>query len=159
LDLVFPTNQSHANAESDITAEPNLVYHILNPTKFSWTADLLPALQKSRLPQFAVVSPENWISKLEESDQDPIKNPSIKLLGYWKGKYDKPPIKDTNGKIIDIRNGSNGEAGVVDEDTKGLLFDLDRTIADCPALGKAPDLIRDGYIDRFVETWMKGWNV
>jgi hypothetical protein len=164
LDLVFPTNDRESCAATDITADPNLVYHILNPQKFSWTADLLPALRKTKLPPFEVVSPEQWIVKLQKSDPDSVKNPSIKLLGFWESKYNSSEVKDINGEREGDRTGINGEAGnktngVADEDTNGLLFEMDRTIAACPALGKVPDLIRSGYIGTFVDDWLKRWNI
>ena len=68
--------------------DEGLVYHLVNPRTFSWKDDLLPALQKhERLPAFEVVSPREWLERLEQSEQDPEKNPSIKLLEFWKGKY------------------------------------------------------------------------
>ncbi|KAI1761375.1 hypothetical protein GGR53DRAFT_525119 [Hypoxylon sp. FL1150] len=57
------------------------VYHLLNPTTFSWSNDLLPALRTAGL-EFDVVTPREWISRLREGEQDPEKNPTVKLKGF-----------------------------------------------------------------------------
>ena len=55
------------------------VYHIVNPdTTASWD-DILSSLQSSGL-EFEKVTVDQWLDKLATSEQDPVKNPTVKLL-------------------------------------------------------------------------------
>lgn len=55
------------------------IYHIVNPdTTTSWD-ELLTALQSAGLG-FEKVSLDEWLERLSKSEQDPAKNPTIKLL-------------------------------------------------------------------------------
>lgn len=55
------------------------VYHIVNPdTGTSWD-EMLTALQSSGL-EFEKVTIHEWLDRLSKSEQDPAKNPTIKLL-------------------------------------------------------------------------------
>ncbi|KAJ6151595.1 hypothetical protein N7470_007192 [Penicillium chermesinum] len=118
--------------------EENLVYHLVNPHSFSWKNDLLPALKKgSALPPFEVVSPQEWLKKLAGSDQDPEKNPSIKLLDFWQSKY----------------SGQNGGQS----ENAGLVFETKRTTQDCPSLALVKDPVAEGLIHRYISVWMSRW--
>ncbi|KAL2876832.1 hypothetical protein SGCOL_007855 [Colletotrichum sp. CLE4] len=66
--------------------DPDLVYHILNPTRFHWTHDMLPSLAKAGL-QFESLPTAQWMDKLRKSERDPKKNPPIKLLDWFESKY------------------------------------------------------------------------
>lgn len=123
----------------------DLVYHLINPKSFSWKEDLLPALkQGSALPEFEIVSPQEWLRRLASSEQDPEKNPSIKLIDFWRGKY-----------------GGNGSAqadgSATQQKTAGLYFETDRTVQDCPSLGLVKDPVAEGLIHRYIESWMQRW--
>lgn len=132
-------------ADSSSTGDSDLVYHLLNPQTFEWKRDLLPALQqRSNLPRFDVVSPAEWLERLEGSEQDPQKNPSIKLLDFWKGKY--AGVKDGAAKAI----ASDGEPS-------GLTFETTRTVTDCPVLGKVRDPVSAGLVARYVDVWIRSW--
>ncbi|KAJ5464172.1 hypothetical protein N7475_007307 [Penicillium sp. IBT 31633x] len=73
--------------------DANLIYHLVNPRTFSWKHDLPPALRKgSALPDFEVVSLPEWLNQLASSEQDPEKNPSIKLIDFWRSKYAGSPL-------------------------------------------------------------------
>lgn len=63
------------------------IYHIQNTRLFHWTRDLLPALQAAGL-NFRTVSQREWVSLLRQSNPDPDKNPTIKLLDFFADKYD-----------------------------------------------------------------------
>ena len=58
---------------------PSSVYHIVNPhTTTSWS-DILRGLELAGL-KFERVPPEEWLERLANSDQDPTRNPTTKLL-------------------------------------------------------------------------------
>ncbi|CCX33974.1 hypothetical protein FPQ18DRAFT_124893 [Pyronema domesticum] len=61
------------------------VFHVCQPGLIKWNADFLPALKKAGL-QFEAVDQAEWLKRLE-SEQDPEKNPPIKLLDFFKGRY------------------------------------------------------------------------
>ncbi|CAG8080604.1 unnamed protein product [Penicillium olsonii] len=148
----FPVDQCGL-AISDIamdtgsaSSDPNLVYHMVNPHAFSWKNDLLPALKKgSALPDFEVVSPQDWLRRLAGSDQDPKKNPSIKLIDFWENKYSKSSLP-----------AEDSASGALPE--TGLTFETGVTIKDCPSLSNVRDPVSEGLIQRYIETWMKRWN-
>lgn len=123
----------------------DLVYHLVNPKSFSWKDDLLPALkQGSALPEFEIVSPQEWLRRLASSEQDPEKNPSIKLIDFWRGKYG--------------RNGSaQADGSAAQQKPAGLDFETDRTVQDCPSLGLVKDPVAEGLIHRYIESWMQRW--
>ncbi|KAK7540480.1 putative NRPS-like enzyme [Phyllosticta citribraziliensis] len=61
---------------------PAAVYNVNNPHKIHWTRDLLPMLRECGL-KFETVSMVEWLERLRQSEKDPAKNPSIKLLAFW----------------------------------------------------------------------------
>jgi thioester reductase-like protein len=65
------------------------VYHVVNPRALNWTRDLLPMLHAAGL-KFEEVSPQAWLERLVASNPDPAVNPTIKLLDFFKNKYEKP---------------------------------------------------------------------
>lgn len=132
------------NEPADADADESLVYHIVNPRTFSWSADFLPALQRSvHMPAFSIVSPQEWLRLLAASEQDASRNPSIKLLDFWRGKYGNAVSAD------EVK-----ETGPV-----GLTFETDRTLGDCVALRGVRTPVEDGLVERYVEVWMGKWRV
>ncbi|EKG10532.1 AMP-dependent synthetase/ligase [Macrophomina phaseolina MS6] len=71
--------------EGDAPAE---VYNVVNPKAFHWTRELLPVLRECGL-QFEEVEVGEWLERLKRSDQDPERNPPVKLVTFWDGKYGK----------------------------------------------------------------------
>jgi thioester reductase-like protein len=71
------------------SAKPHDVYHVVNPKALNWTKDLLPMLKSAGL-KFELVSAQDWLARLASSNPDPAVNPTIKLLDFFKGKYEKP---------------------------------------------------------------------
>jgi thioester reductase-like protein len=113
-----------------------LYYNVLHPVSFDWTDDLLPALRRAGM-QFNAVPPREWVRLLEQChDVDPKANPSIKLLGFWKDRYE--------------RRNEGHTAEVVKFST---------TIAerDSVSLREAQDCISSGLVERFVQRWMRVW--
>lgn len=62
-----------------------LVYNIVHPRPLSWKSEFLQALREAGL-NFEVVGWEEWLQRLERSEGDVEKNPSRKLLDFWKNQ-------------------------------------------------------------------------
>ena len=137
-------------------ADSDLVYHVLNPRLFSWKRDLLPALQRSELPAFDVVSTAEWLRRLEasSSEQDVEKNPSLKLVGFWRKKYGKIAQDD-----LAIAQEEQNDEDDDDGDVPGLHFETATTERDSPSIASAVDPVSEGLIERYVATWMKKWKI
>jgi thioester reductase-like protein len=135
------TNATSASLDVD------LVYHLVNPHMFSWKHDLLPALKRgSALPEFDIVPPQKWLERLANSDQNPEKNPSIKLIDFWRSKY--------------ASYGKEGEASAEPEKREpaaGLVFNTERTTQDCPSLALVENPVDQGLVQRYIESWMQRW--
>ena len=77
-----------AQAFLDSTREENCsqedipVYHVLNPHRRPTWHDML--LWLKRKADFEIVSPRDWLQRLEDSDTE---HPAKKLLGLWKEAY------------------------------------------------------------------------
>jgi len=138
-------NVSTASSTSRSTAEhdADLVYHLVNPCTFNWKHDLLPALQKrSRLSSaFDVVDTQEWLRRLGKSEQDPEKNPSIKLIDFWRSKYSQTKTTHTE----------------VDDQPAGLTFETVKTVEDCPSLAEEQDPVSAGLVERYVDVWFESW--
>lgn len=65
------------------------VYHVVNPKSLNWTQDLLPMLRAAGLT-FEQVTAQKWLELLSASNPDPAVNPTIKLLEFFRNKYEKP---------------------------------------------------------------------
>ena len=113
--------------------DPSVVYHVQNSKTFRWTQDLLPALQHAGL-KFDILSKREWVQRLRESEQDPEKNPTIKLLDFFAEKYDN----DAPGR-------------------SGLTFAMEKTERASPSLKGGVELIESGLIKRFVTSWASQW--
>jgi len=134
-------------------SNPDLVYHLVNPQRFSWKNDLLPALkQRSKLPHFDVVSPQEWLERLARSEQDPAKNPSMKLIDYWRLKYGTPSQPEEVAATDGAAAQSNDDDAVI-----GLAFETKRTTRDCPVLNAVRDPVSDGLMERYIDAWLRRW--
>ncbi|KAI1408863.1 L-aminoadipate-semialdehyde dehydrogenase [Hypoxylon sp. FL1857] len=109
------------------------VYHVLNPTLFSWGDDLLPALKAAGL-EFEVVPQREWVRRLRESEQDPKKNPSIKLLEFFTEKYD------------------NDAAG-----RSGLVFETCAAAKYSETIAHGFDIIGSGILQKCLDKWRLTW--
>ena len=63
--------------------EKRLVYNLVHPRPFSWREEFLPALKRAGLV-FEVMRWEEWLERLENGEVDLGRNPSRKLLGFWR---------------------------------------------------------------------------
>lgn len=88
VDVVARAVQEIALAPGGSEAEA-VFANVVNRRTFNWADDLLPALQRVGLPDFDIVEPREWIRRLRASNPDPVANPSVKLVEFWAGKYDR----------------------------------------------------------------------
>ncbi|KAF2086300.1 putative NRPS-like enzyme [Saccharata proteae CBS 121410] len=65
---------------------PGRIYNIVNPETLHWTEHLLPALRTAGM-RFEEVPVGEWLRRLKGSERDPERNPPIKLVGFFEGKY------------------------------------------------------------------------
>ncbi|KIA75924.1 NRPS-like enzyme [Aspergillus ustus] len=113
--------------------DPQTVYHVQNARTFKWTEELLPALKRAGL-DFEVLPKREWLQRLREGEQDPKKNPAVKLLDFFAEKYDN----DNMGR-------------------SGLAFEMQKSEAASPALNGGVELIESGLIKKFVDAWRNEW--
>ena len=127
-----------------------LVYNIRSPHTFSWANDFLPALTTAGL-EFERVPFSDWLHQLESFPSDPPSaiqyvnagkarladgadhNPAIKLLKYLKTGFH--------------------------DDSKGVLFEIDKAERDSPALRRAPHVVDSGLVHLMVRWWLDRWTV
>ncbi|KAJ3526856.1 hypothetical protein NM208_g10983 [Fusarium decemcellulare] len=114
--------------------DPNdVVYHVQNPVTVRWTEDILPALAAAGL-DFEVVGQREWVQRLRDGEQDPQKNPTIKLLDFFAEKYDN----DKPGR-------------------SGLVFETQRTEERSKAIREGYNVVSSGLLAKCVESWRKDW--
>ncbi|KAL8341782.1 hypothetical protein RB601_005363 [Gaeumannomyces tritici] len=119
--------------EAEAVEDPgHVVYHVLNPRTFDWTAELLPALRAAGLA-FEEVGQHEWVARLRaaaERGEDPARNPTLKLLDFFAGKYDN----DRPGR-------------------RGLAFETEKTERRSAAVAGRFDVIGAGLMRKCVESW------
>ncbi|KAL6704711.1 hypothetical protein ACN47E_007993 [Coniothyrium glycines] len=115
--------------------DPNLVYHVVNPSRFHWTRDMLPALAAAGL-KFDAIPTAQWMEKLRTSDHDATKNPPIKLLDWFEGKYGA--------------KASSKQSGV-------LEYLTSETKKESNTINNVPDVANRVYIDKVVRRLQKRW--
>lgn len=127
LDIALTSTATPVNSD--------LVYHVLNPKRFHWTRDMLPALRDAGL-KFEVLPTDQWMEKMRTSDQDPVRNPPIKLLDWFEGKYG--------------RTSSKSKQGVLEYQTK-------ETEARSESLRAVPDVTNRAFVKMVVEKLKGHW--
>ncbi|KAL1592893.1 putative NRPS-like protein biosynthetic cluster [Nothophoma quercina] len=129
LDVCQPSRAEARATDSD------LVYHVLNPTRFHWTRDMLPALAAAGL-EFESLPTDQWMDRLRNSDRDPKKNPPIKLLDWFESKY----------------------GGAASTKPKGPLeYITEETGKDSESLGQIPDVTDSKYMSMVIDRLKKRW--
>ena len=123
------------NRAASRTSNPDLVYHVLNPTHFHWTRYMLPALSAAGL-EFESLPTDQWMERLRNSDRDPKNNPPIKLLDWFESKY---------GSAASIK-------------PKGpLKYITEETGKDSESLSQIPDVTDGKYITMVIDRLKKRW--
>ncbi|RGP81756.1 hypothetical protein FLONG3_141 [Fusarium longipes] len=121
---------------TDRSSSPDLVYHILNPIRFHWTNQMLPAMTAAGF-KFETLPTSEWMQRLRDSDRDPSKNPPIKLLDWFESKYGN-------------KASTKAETGPLD-----YLTDLSRE--DSVTLRNVPDVTNVGYVNMVLGRLQKHW--
>ncbi|KAK0369853.1 hypothetical protein CLIM01_12793 [Colletotrichum limetticola] len=119
---------------SERDTDPDLVYQVLNPTRFHWTRDMLPSLSEAGL-RFEILPTNQWMDKLRQSKRDPKKNPPIKLLDWFESKY---------GRTASAKKGV-------------LAYSTAETERDSPTLRELPDVTDVRFITTLVERLKARW--
>ncbi|KIY64013.1 NAD(P)-binding protein, partial [Cylindrobasidium torrendii FP15055 ss-10] len=109
------------------TSKPaSAVYNIVNPnTETKWT-DLIDWIEAAGV-KFDKVDPATWVERLANSEQDPAKNPTVKLLGFFREFYG-PAFRQP------------------------IIFKTEETLKWGPALGRTPPITKD-----IVAKWIGHW--
>lgn len=116
-------------------SDPDLVYHILNPTRFHWTRDMLPALAAAGL-EFESLPTDQWMERLRNSERDPEKNPPIKLLDWFEGKYGSAASTKPKGP---------------------LEYITEETAKDSEAMSHIPSVTDSKYMTMVIDRLKKRW--
>lgn len=116
-------------------SDPDLVYHVLNPARFHWTRDMLPALSEAGL-QFESLPTDQWMDRLRNSDRDPKKNPPIKLLDWFESKYGSAASTKPKGP---------------------LEYLTKETGKDSVSLGQIPSVTDSKYMSMVIDRLKKRW--
>lgn len=133
MDIVAGVCIELSGIDASNRGSPGGVYHVQNPTTFSWNADLIPALSSLGL-DFTAVPQREWVARLRDGEQDPEKNPAVKLLDFYAGKYDN----DRPGR-------------------KGLEFDMRLTRERSPLLDAGFDVVRRRLMAKCLKSWEGAW--
>ena len=129
LDVCKPDCAATRASDSD------LVYHVLNPARFHWTRDMLPALSEAGL-QFESLPTDQWMDRLRNSDRDPKKNPPIKLLDWFESKYGSAASTKPKGP---------------------LEYLTKETGKDSVSLGQIPSVTDSKYMSMVIDRLKKRW--
>ncbi|KAF7554891.1 hypothetical protein G7Z17_g2621 [Cylindrodendrum hubeiense] len=133
---ILDLTSTGAETPGDRSSDADLMYHVLNPTRFHWTRDMLVALASAGL-KFETLPTSEWMERLRQSDRDPLKNPPIKLLGWFEGKYG-------------AKAASSAETGTLD-------YLTERTKEDSATLRSVPDVTDVSYVKKVLERFEKSW--
>jgi nucleoside-diphosphate-sugar epimerase len=111
--------------------EKRLVYNLVSPRPFSWKGDFLPKL-KAAGSEFEIVSREEWLMRLKNSEKDVEKNPSRKLIGFW---------------------GAQGSGA----GERKVVFETKDTEKRSQALRGMGQVMEGDYVERLLKIWREVW--
>ncbi|RAR09693.1 acetyl-CoA synthetase-like protein [Stemphylium lycopersici] len=137
LDCCDISTTPSKSGASNVIKSPSsdLVYHILNPTRFHWTREMLPILAAAGL-QFETLPTSQWMDKLRKSERDPEKNPPIKLLDWFESKYGYGASTKKSGPLV---------------------YQTEKTSAKSENMRCIPHVTNVEYIKKVVERLQKEW--
>ena len=90
------------------------VYHILNPDRTRTWDDLLRWIKNLR-PELEILSPQEWLNRLENLDGAQANHPAKKLIGLWRSAYDG---EGKDEKEEDVVDGGKEEVVIKTENAK-----------------------------------------
>ncbi|KIW89507.1 uncharacterized protein Z519_09663 [Cladophialophora bantiana CBS 173.52] len=136
-------------------------YNVVNPASFSWVGDLLPLLRETGL-SFESVSPQEWLARLAASQQDPNVNPAIKLRSIYESKYaikqrTRGDKHDTDIAAGQVSSSTDYEAGRLEEVGNQVAFATERAWDESETMRNLPDLLGEGFVNKFVTSWLEQW--
>jgi thioester reductase-like protein len=131
-----PRSRRRPRRPSFVEVPPlDLVYHVLNPIRFHWTRDMLPALAAAGF-KFETLPTDEWMERLRNSEQDPKKNPPIKLLDWFESKYG--------------HGSSTKNKGV-------LVYETEKTSAKSESMRAIPSVTDVEYVKKVIERLQEEW--
>lgn len=125
-----------------------MVYNLVSPHTFSWTTELLPQLETAGLI-FERISLAAWIDRLrdivdqEEGGEHPstlLHHPYLKLVDFWSRSLVAAEKKVKAGGV-----------------RVGKTFDTTRARKDSVALRTCPQILEDGFIEKYLGVWLEKW--
>lgn len=124
--------------KSQSFSDDSVFYNMVNPLVFQWS-ELLEQLRDAGL-DFETISVREWVKELrnvaeKDGGVEAAQNPAVKLIHHFEQRY----LSD--GNVL---------AGNVVFDTKAVQRDT-------RVLQSPPDIIREGYVQSFIKTWMEKW--
>ncbi|EXJ73779.1 uncharacterized protein A1O5_03541 [Cladophialophora psammophila CBS 110553] len=157
-------NEASTEAEDRGPKSPALscrFYNVVNPASFSWAGDLLPLLRETGL-SFESVSPQEWLARLAASEQDPTVNPTIKLRSVYERKYAieqsaRGDERDTDIAAEQVSSSTDYGAGGLEEVGNQVAFATERAREESETMRNLPDLLGEGYVNKFVTRWLEQW--
>ncbi|KAM0194377.1 hypothetical protein ACHAPQ_008329 [Fusarium lateritium] len=126
------------NPTGDRSSDTELVYHLINPVRFHWAKEMLPSMTKAGY-KFETLPTSEWMERLRNSERDPAKNPPIKLLDWFEGKYGN-------------KAASSAEKGPLD-------YLTDRSREDSETLRNVPDVTNVDYVKMMLGRLQAHWSV
>lgn len=129
VDVCASENKSKKGNEND---KKRLVYNVVHPKSFSWKEEFLPLLRDAGM-EFETVGYQEWLEKLRRSEVDVERNPSRKLLEFW--------------KTAKTRAESRG----------AVKFDTNAGEDVCVTLRDALKIVNGDLVKELVESWRKTW--
>ncbi|OCK78011.1 acetyl-CoA synthetase-like protein [Lepidopterella palustris CBS 459.81] len=131
--------------------EEQLVYNLTHPKPFSWTAFL--ARLRAAGMEFETVPWNVFLALLANSgEQDPEKNPAVKLVGFWTGQNAGAEGRNGVGKWESAAEGDEGERA----ERLGLAFETSAAQKASPSLRNAGPVLEGDWVRQVVEAWREG---
>ncbi|KAJ8082482.1 putative NRPS-like protein biosynthetic cluster [Marasmius tenuissimus] len=105
------------------------VYHIVNPDRSVSWGQLLDGLEEAGVT-FERVDPKEWVERLSRSEQDLEKNPTVKLVGFFRNRWVSPSTRKVP-----------------------MVFETEETGAVASAIRDSPPGLNKGLVKKWVERW------
>ncbi|EEA26739.1 hypothetical protein EYB25_002224 [Talaromyces marneffei] len=152
---------------------PPVVYNMVNPHLFLWD-ELLVELKAAGL-DFETIPYSDWMERLRESAStgDEDRNPAVKILDHFEQRYILSLSASHNGvngsgingsaingngvnKVLVLNGAANGTKANGSA-VEGIVFDTKAMLRDSQVLRQPPNIIRDGYVRKFLSFWLQRW--